>query len=155
MTTKHAEGNTFFAALFLSQWVSPTFKIDLSDDPDAVAVMSLNSVISMVPAVLKIDKFINISLRFGAALLLAKCSLFQHLTTCVLWSIHGSSWIYWFLHTEQSSSFSKKWAPRLATLWTASSNPHRPKVSLEFELCKKAWSCKCTRYCTWSSKQQV
>ena len=59
MTTKHAEGNTFFAALFLSQWVSPTFKIDLSDDPDAVAVMSLNSVISMVPAVLKIDKFIN------------------------------------------------------------------------------------------------
>ena len=39
---------------------------------------------------------------------------------------------------ERSSSFSKKSAPRLATLWTASSNPHRPNVSLEFELCKQA-----------------
>ena len=57
----------------MSQWVSPTFKIYLSDDPDAAAVMSQNPVISMVPAVLKIDKFINIALRFGAALLLAKC----------------------------------------------------------------------------------
>ena len=74
----------FFVEAFVSQWVSPTFKTYLSDGPDAIAVMSLNPVISMVPAVLKIDKFINISLRFGAAPLLAKCSLFQYLKTCVL-----------------------------------------------------------------------